>query len=148
MLRPEDLISAIGVLLGFQITAFSWRISRELSFRDKHDADELKKNNEEMFVTNGIAPSDWLSVLSIILNVFAVLMMLLGGDSRVALALFGAGLVLFGTYPFAILGHYQMFVRTQHKIGSQKNATTSEVVLIFFGALGALLTGLFIAYAN
>ncbi|MBS1942189.1 MAG: hypothetical protein JST38_15065 [Bacteroidetes bacterium] len=148
MLRPEDIISAIGVLLGFQITAFSWRISRELSFRDKHDADELRKNNEEMFVTNGIAPSDWLSVLSIILNVFAVLMMLLGGDGRVSLALFGAGLVLFGTYPFAILGHYRMFVRTQHKIGSQKNATTSEVVLICFGMLGALLTGLFIVCAN
>lgn len=148
MLEPQDLISGIGVLLGFQITAFSWRISRELSFRDKYDADELKKKGEVKIVTNGIAPSDWLSVASILLNVIAVLVMLLGGDARISLGLFGSGLVLFAAYPFALLGHYRMFVRTEHKVGSQENATTSEVLIICLGGLAALLLSVLVACAN
>lgn len=149
MLEPQDLVSAIGVLLGFQFTAFLWRVSRELSFKDKYDEDELRKTGEVKTVSIAMAPADWLTVSSMLLNVIAVLLLLLGCSFSTSKALFGAGLVLFATYPLALLAHYRMFVKTDHLLPAQQHyVPATEVILICLGALAALIVGLLIACSS
>lgn len=127
LFEPASLLQAIGVLLGFQLTVFSWRIVRELKIRD-----EAKTNT---LVEVGITPSDWLSISAIVANVVAILALTVAGSFSTAIALFSGGLVLFATYPFAVIGHYGMYTRRRRPRNWQPASTDAEWITIIIGAL-------------
>lgn len=134
LFEPANLLQAVGVILGFQITAFSWRISRELKIRGKAKINAM--------VEIGMTPSDWLSIVSIVLNVLAILALTIVGSFAAATAIFSASLVLFGAYPFAVLGHYDMFTRKRRSATFQPASTDAEWIVVIMGSMAALAVGL------
>src|SRR5256885_2339925 len=98
--QPSDLWTAAGVLLGFQFTAFAWRLSEEEKVRAKKSIP-------------WIPPADFLNLAAMVINVAGVFLLpilrLLG--SRQATVLLGLAALLFVGHPFAIAGHYQMYDR-------------------------------------
>lgn len=135
-LQASDLITGVGILLGFQVTAFTWRVNRELQFRDKANVGDK--------VHNGSSPSDWLSLAAILLNASTIVALLLNAPAAIGLALFGVSLVLFATYPFAVLAHYRIFRRTEHVVGSQPVSTPAEWIIISVGLVVALIVGIMV----
>ncbi|HEY7020753.1 MAG TPA: hypothetical protein VH349_06510 [Ktedonobacterales bacterium] len=94
----SDLWTVAGIILGFQLAAFSWRISRELEMRAKRDITWLP-------------PADILNLVSmavVVIGVFALPILGLA-DLTLTQRLFGLGLLLFLGYPFALVGHYRLF---------------------------------------
>jgi hypothetical protein len=92
-----DILTAAGVLLGFQVTAFTWRISREV----------------------GAGPTDptWLTVADM-LNLASMLVVVIGvfvlpilnvANLNFMKHAFGFALLLFLGFPFALAGHYDMY---------------------------------------
>jgi len=94
----SELWTVASILLGFQLTAFSWRISREIAVRDEGDV-------------NWLPPADILNYVSMAVVVIGVFVLPILGFADLALTqrLFGLGLLLFLGYPFALAGHYSLF---------------------------------------
>jgi hypothetical protein len=102
--------TAAAVLLGFQLTAFTWRLNREV---DVHRATRPEDPPQ-----NWLAPSDYLSLFSLLITVVAVFVLPLVFNDRPifkekamdywAVRAFGLSLILFAGYPFALLGHYNL----------------------------------------
>jgi hypothetical protein len=97
-LRLPDLWTAGGVLLGFQVTAFGWRISQEAQVADRGDI-------------SWIPPADYLNLLSMVITALSVFVMpalrMISLDSSTRLLGFAA--LLFVGHPFALAGHYELF---------------------------------------
>jgi hypothetical protein len=86
-----------GILLGFQITSFSWRISREAKVG--------------MTDWTWLPPADILNLISLTINaggVFIIPIMGFVHNTFIQSAL-GLALLLFVGYPFALAGHYDMY---------------------------------------
>lgn len=139
-LQASDLITGVGILLGFQVTAFTWRVNRELQFRDNAVIGAK--------IYNGSSPSDWLCLAAILLNAAAIVALLLNAPATIGFALFGVALVFFATYPFAVLAHYRMFRKTEHEVGSQPVSTTTEWIIICVGLVVALVVGFMVGTSS
>jgi hypothetical protein len=94
-----EILTAAGVLLGFQVTAFTWRVSREVEV--------------------GKADLTWLPVADM-LNLSSMLVVVLGvfvlpilnvANLNFMKHAFGFSLLLFVGFPFALAGHYDMYNR-------------------------------------
>lgn len=92
-----QLWTAAGVLIGFQISSFGWRISREA------DVDEA--------VSTWLPPADIVNLFSMMITALGVFILPILGliNTEVSLLAFGFAMLLFVGYPFALAGHYDMF---------------------------------------
>jgi hypothetical protein len=95
-----ELWTAAGVLLGFQVTAFLMRLSREIAVGDKG-------------MVTWAPPSDVLNLGSMVVTTIGVFILPMFGWVSVdtGARLFGSALLLFVGYPFALAGHYDMYNR-------------------------------------
>ena len=93
----KELWTAGGILLGFQLTSFHFRLSRELKFRDEGD-------------TTWLPWADLLMLISMVVIVLCIFLLpLLGLEGAFSINAFGVSLILFAAYPFALAGHYELF---------------------------------------
>jgi hypothetical protein len=93
-----DIWTAAGVLIGFQITSFVWRISREVEVGKKGDLTWLP-------------PADILNLISMAVAMVGVFVLPILGLAEMSFIRFSFGLaiLLFVGYPFALAGHYDMY---------------------------------------
>lgn len=100
----KDIWVPTGLLLGFQVSLFKWRLEREAEVGDKGDIPWL-------------VPSDYLSIFGMLVFVIgAILFPLLGifsgTHARIA---FGIGSLFFVGQALGLAGHYQLFNRTKQR---------------------------------
>jgi hypothetical protein len=103
---PDVWVPA-SVVLGFQLTAFSWRIQRELTLRTR-----LK----------WVPPADFLNLTSFVVTIAGVFVLPaldLPQNDEFARDAFGLGLLLLGIYPFALAAHYRL-----HPFGNPEEPVT------------------------
>jgi len=89
-----------GLILGFQVSSFAWRLSEEAKVGDKGDIPWL-------------VPADYVNMagmLVLVLGVFLLPMVNLA-SVEAARVLCGLGVLLFVGHSFAMAGHYQLFNR-------------------------------------
>jgi hypothetical protein len=117
------LWSAAGVVAGFQIAAFTWRITREIKMSDEGESVWLPL-------------ADVLNLLSLgvtLIGVFtASTLGLIGTDST--RLLFGWAVVLLACWPLAVAGHYELFSRRPRRRPAPY-ATRQEVLAVGTGVL-------------
>jgi hypothetical protein len=96
-LEPIQLWTAAGVLIGFQISSFGWRISREA------EVDEA--------VSTWLPPADIVNLFSMMITALGVFILPILGviSAKVSQLIFGFAMLLFVGYPFALAGHYDMY---------------------------------------
>jgi hypothetical protein len=103
MLDPDlkDLWTPTGLLLGFQVTLFKWRLERESEVGDKGDIPWL-------------VPSDYMSIVGMLTFLCGVILLPLSGIVSVTVArdAFALGTLLFVGQILGLAGHYQLFSRT------------------------------------
>jgi hypothetical protein len=92
-----EILTAAGVLLGFQITSFTWRVSREV---DAGKSDLTWLPIADIF--------NLASMLVVVIGVFVLPILNVANLKFMKLA-FGLALLLFIGYPFALAGHYDMY---------------------------------------
>lgn len=92
-----EILAAAGVLLGFQITSFTWRISREV--------DVGKSDLTWLPIADML---NLASMLVVAVGVFVLPILNVANLRFMKLAL-GLALLLFIGYPFALAGHYDMY---------------------------------------
>lgn len=90
-----DIWTAAGVLIGFQVTSFVWRVSREVEVGKKGDLTWLP-------------PSDILNLISMAVAMVGVFVLPILGLADLSFMRFSFGLLFVG-YPFALAGHYDMY---------------------------------------
>lgn len=75
MIDPElrDLWTPTGLLLGFQVTLFKWRLEREAEVGDKDDIPWL-------------VPADYVSIFGMLSFVFGVILLPMSGIVSVSMA--------------------------------------------------------------
>jgi len=97
-LKLADIWIAAGILMGFQIASFSWRVMREATVGDKQQPTWLP-------------PADWVNLVSMLTLVIGVFIMPIvhSVDLNLVKHVFGLALILFAGYPFALAGHYDMY---------------------------------------
>jgi hypothetical protein len=92
------LWSGAGILVGFQVTAFTLRINREISVGSSGDRTWLP-----------VADSlNLLSLSTTLIGVFTLPMLDVVG-LRTSAKLFGLAVLLLVGYAFALAGHYEMY---------------------------------------
>jgi hypothetical protein len=97
-LTPEQIWTAAGVLLGFQVTSFTWRVSREV---------EVGKSGDLTWLPVADA-LNLASMLTTVVGVFVFPILDLA-DINFSKNAFGLAALLFIGYPFALAGHYEMY---------------------------------------
>lgn len=100
----KDLWTPTGLLLGFQVTLFKWRLEREAEVGDKGDIPWL-------------VPSDYLSIAGMITFVFGSILLPLSGLVTLGFARgsFAIGALLFIGQVLGLAGHYQLFNRSEKR---------------------------------
>jgi hypothetical protein len=98
----RDLWTPTGLLLGFQVTLFKWRLEREAAVGDKADIPWL-------------VPADYVSIFGMLSFVVGVVLIpvLDLGFVKVARAAFGLGTILFVGQALGLAGHYQLYNRSK-----------------------------------
>ena len=103
MIDPDlkDLWTPTGLLLGFQVTLFKWRLEREAEVGDKGDIPWL-------------VPADYVSILGMLTFVFGAVLLPLSGlvSTGFARSSFGLGALLFVGQALGLAGHHQLFNRS------------------------------------
>src|SRR3954467_9508511 len=98
----KDLWIPTGLLLGFQVTLFKWRIEREAKVGDEGDIPWL-------------VPADYVGIFGMLCFVFGVILLPSIGiiafpSARMA---FGLGALLFIGQHLSLAGHYQLYNRSK-----------------------------------
>ena len=117
----HDLLVAISVLIGFQVTLFIWRIDREVE----------KKHEQRSW----LPASDWLGGLSMLCFVGGGLLLPIIGvaDIQTAKKLFGLGALLTIGHLFGLVGHYELLtmkVRTHAWFPRQERCVLSVFAIL------------------
>ena len=99
-IQVADIWIAAGVMMGFQVTSFAWRISREVSVGETRDLTWLP-------------PADMVNLASMVTIVIGVYLLPILNlvDTIFLKSSFGLAVLLFVGYPFALVGHYDMYNR-------------------------------------
>lgn len=97
-IQLADVWTASGVLIGFQVTSFVWRISREVEVGEEDDITWLP-------------PADILNLTSMVVAMVGVFVLPILGivDLNFTKLSFGLAVLLFVSFPFALAGHYDMY---------------------------------------
>jgi hypothetical protein len=105
MIDPElrDLWIPTGVLLGFQVTLFKWRLEREAGIGDASDG------------VPWLTPSDYMSIIGMLAYVIGVILLPVSGlvPTHFSRGMFGLGALLFVGQALGLAGHYQLFNRAK-----------------------------------
>jgi hypothetical protein len=98
----KDLWIPTGLLLGFQVTIFKWRLERESKVGDEGDIPWL-------------VPADYISILGMLAFVIGVVLLpiISFASTKTARWAFGMGTLLFIGQMLGLAGHYQLFNRTE-----------------------------------
>jgi len=104
IIQPADIWTAAGVLLGFQVTSFIWRIDREVKIRDE----ETGQHQGGPWLT----PSDFVNIISMIVVVVGVFVLPILGLANLTFLKdsFGLAALLFIGHAFARAGHYSLYM--------------------------------------
>jgi hypothetical protein len=100
---PQDLDlyqlwRSVGVLVGFQITVLGWRILREQKMSEA-------QGNKIWFPV-----ADYMNIFSIAISMVSVFIVpMVGQTPRLRMWMLGMSLMLFTAFPFALVGHYEIF---------------------------------------
>ena len=129
----KDLWTPAGLLLGFQVTLFKWRLEREAAVGDKGDIPWL-------------VPADYVSLAGMLVFVFGVVLLPLSGLLPIngARWAFGLGVLLFVGQALGLAGHYQLFNRSQKRQfvwfpGQEKIVVTLTIFIALFYTVATLL---------
>lgn len=97
-MQLRDIWIVAGVLMGFQVTSFAWRISREVKVAEEGDLTWLP-------------PADLMYLVSMVVVMVGVFVLPTLGLVGINFAKhsFALALLLFVGYPFALAGHYDMY---------------------------------------
>lgn len=97
-IQLADIWVVAGMLLGFQVASFTWRISREIEVGQTGDLTWLP-------------PADILNLISMVVIMTGVFVFPILGFAGLNFAehSFGLAAVIFIGYPFALAGHYEMY---------------------------------------
>lgn len=117
----HDLLVAISVLVGFQVTLFMWRIDREVG----------KKPEQRSW----LPPSDCLGGVSMLSFVVGGLLLPIIGvvDIQTAKIFFALGALLTIGHIFGLVGHYELFttkVRTHAWFPRQERIVLSVFAIL------------------
>ena len=94
----RDLWIPTGLILGFQMTLFKWRIEREVSLIEKGPI--------------YLVPSDYLSIAGMLCFVFGIFLFPISGIlTKVPPTAFGLGVLLFVGQVLGLAGHYDLYNR-------------------------------------
>lgn len=98
----KDLWTPAGLLLGFQVAFFKWRLERESEVGDSGDIPWL-------------VPADYVGIAGMLAFVFGVILLpaievLSFAGARTA---FGLGALLFVGQALGLAGHYQLYNRSE-----------------------------------
>jgi hypothetical protein len=95
----KDLWTPTGLLLGFQVTLFKWRIEREVGIGDK--------------VSSYLVPSDYVGIGGMLCFLFGVILLPSAGVIAfpVSRVTFGLGLLFFIGQHLSLAGHYELYTR-------------------------------------
>ncbi len=128
-IQPQlmDIWTAAGVLLGFQATAFSFRVLREIDVSEKRDDVTWLPRADRV---------NLFSMLVLVIGVFVLPILGFGGLNFIKYS-FGLAVLLFLGYPFALAGHYEMYKTSTR---SRTYYPRQEKVIV------RILSGLAIAY--
>ena len=112
----SQLWTAAAVLAGFQVTALTWRLNREVA---------MEAESERTWVT---LPDGFVAVsfLVVVVGVFAAP---LSGtaSTNMAAKLFGLAMIVFAAFPFVLAGHYNLYC-SWGKSGPRPRVTKQEWV--------------------
>ena len=119
----ESLWGPTGVILGFQMTIFSWRLleERKVGYRGK---------------TPWLTPSDYLNLSGMLILVFGIYLLPILDiiNLKISKILFGLGVFIFIGQALGTAAHYQLFNITKHRkfdwFPKQEKVVISLVVLI------------------
>jgi hypothetical protein len=121
-----EILSAAGILLGFQVTAFTWPVTREVEM--------------------GKADLTWLPVADM-LNLASMLVVVVGvfvlpilnvANLKFMGQAFGLAMLLFVGFPFALAGHYDMYNKSTMR--SMKYFPKQEKIVLM------IVLGIAVAY--
>ena len=100
-MQISNIWIASGVILGFQVTWFTWRISREVKM-------------EKVGETTWLPCADWMNLISMVFLVVGVFVLPVLGIVQFAEYALGLALILLVGYPFALAGHYELYKSQGH----------------------------------
>ena len=113
-IQLSQLWTAAAVLAGFQVTALTWRLNREVAM-------EFKSERTWVTLPDGFVASSFLIV---VVGVFAAP---LSGTATTEMAakLFGIAMLVFAASPFVLAGHYNLYC-SWGKNGPRTHVTKQE----------------------
>lgn len=126
----RDLWTPAGLLLGFQVTLFKWRIEREAAVGDSGDIPWL-------------VPADYIGIAGMLSFVLGVILLPVSGLLSVSTAqsCFGLGAVLFVGQALGLAGHYQLYNRSKERqfvwFPRQEKIVVTTTVLLCVGYIVA-----------
>ncbi len=100
-------------LIGLQIAAFTWRVSREIAVAERGDI-------------NWLPPADIMNLIAMVVAFLGVFALPIGGieNPNVPRLALGLSIILFAGYPFALAGHYDLYTKGPR---SDDYATKQEI---------------------
>jgi len=116
-MQLSDIWTVAGIIFGFQITWFSWRVSREIKMRSQGQLTWLPL-------------ADWVNIISMVLTAIGVFVLPAIGVKNLETVkrIFAFSVLLIVGHAFALVGHYQLF--TKKKVESQYYYTFQEILVI------------------
>jgi hypothetical protein len=99
-MKLSTIWSAAGFLVGLQLGAFSWRVTREIAMEQRGEVTWLPL-------------AEMLNLAAIVVVVVGVFLLPIGGygSLHVPRICLGVSLILFVGHAFALVGHYELFTR-------------------------------------
>ena len=122
-LELSQIWTAAGILLGFQVSSFSWRIAQELQVADRGNI-------------SWIPPADYLNFSAMLVAVFGVFVapVLEVATLETAQMWFGLSAILFVGHTFSLAAHYELFnhktKRSYQYFPFQEQASVIVVLLV------------------
>lgn len=124
----NELLQIAGILIGFQLTIFTFRMTRELTL------DRQKR---------WFPLPDFINLVSVLITVIFLFLYPLKNiqtyDIKLCHKLFGFSVLLFVIYPFALIGHYDLYTRSSKRNTDQKYVTKQEIMTLIIGGIISIL---------
>ena len=117
-----QLWTAAAVLAGFQFTALTWRISREVGM-------EASREQTWLTLSDGVTA---ISFLILVLGVFVIPALDIYSIT-VAARVLGTALILFASYPFILAGHCNLYCRWGKTVPRHRVTKQELIALTLFG---------------
>jgi hypothetical protein len=120
----KDLWTVASVILGFQITAFTWRMTRETGFPEAQ---------------RRFPPCEYLNLFSLVMSALGVFVLPLLRPNlafQAVIGVFACSMILLGIYPFAVVAHYKLLFTRRG--GAVTFCSVPEGILVVISVLGVI----------